>query len=254
MDGRSALPQRIVPDGCAELILNLDQPLEAFQDGVWQAQPRLFFAGQITGPLLLRPAGAVRVMGIGFHPHGAARLFAHPMHELRGRFAPIEELSRPLFRDLARALDSPQPFAALETALLAAAGRTPAPDLRVAEAVRRLDCRPATDLGQLASGLGLSLRQLERRFRAAVGLSPRLFGSIRRFHRVFRLLDSASPNWAGAAVACGYYDQSHLIRDCRSFSESTPAVLLSADGDLARHFYQREAASRLYNTAVRRPA
>ena len=54
-DAHAAPPQRVVPDGHAELILNLAEPFEYCDDsGRWHRQPRLFFAGQIRGPLLLR--------------------------------------------------------------------------------------------------------------------------------------------------------------------------------------------------------
>src|ERR1051325_3955305 len=71
--------QRVVPDGRAEMIFNLKEPFEAFVDGEWRRQPRSFFAGQITGPLLLRPSGPAKILGIRFRPHGAACLFGPGM-------------------------------------------------------------------------------------------------------------------------------------------------------------------------------
>ena len=50
--------QRVVPDGSPELIVNLGRPFETVVDGTWRPQPQVFVAGQLTGPLLLRPAGA----------------------------------------------------------------------------------------------------------------------------------------------------------------------------------------------------
>lgn len=174
-DGEGAVPQRVVPDGHSELILNWGQPFEAFAAGRWIGQPRCFLAGQIAGTLLLRPSGAARMLGVGFHPHGAARLLAHPMHELSGRFTPVEDLSQSLSRHLSRALESPDPIAAVEDALLTAENTTRG-DPVVAEAVRRIVVtRGAADLGTLAWELCLSTRQLERRFDAAVGLRPKLF-------------------------------------------------------------------------------
>ncbi len=248
LDGADRTPQRVVPDGHAELIVNWEHPFEAFEAGSWQRQPGIFLAGQIAGPLLLRPNGRARMMGIGFHPHGAASLLATPMQETSGRFTPIEDLSLTLSRDLRRAAESADPVAAIEGALLGAAGRARQPDPLIAEAIRQFSAERAPDLAVLAKNLGLSTRQLERRFNATVGLPPKLFGRIQRFSRVFRVLDQPFRNWAETAIACGYYDQAHLIRDCRDFSGATPAVLLAGDGDLARHFYERYSVSRLYNT------
>jgi AraC-like DNA-binding protein len=251
-DGQGAAAQRVVPDGHSELILNWGQPFEAFEAGHWRGQPRCFLAGQIDGPLLFRPAGPARMLGIGFHPHGAGNVFPQPMHELSGRFTPVEDLSVALSRNLNRALESPDPVAAIEAALLSAANASRGTDLLIAEVVRRIIlANGATDLAALAQELGLSLRQLERRFLAAVGLGPKLFCRIQRFNNVFGVMGQPSCNWVETAVACGYYDQAHLIRDCKDLSGATPAILLAKDADLARHFYLQYSVSHSSNTRCR---
>ena len=175
------------------------------------------------------------------------------MHELSGRFTPVEELSPTLSRDLNHALESPDPIAAIEAALLSAGDTSKGGDLLVAEAVRRIIlAKGGSDLGALARELGLSIRQLERRFHSTVGLPPKLFCRIERFSNVFRVLGQQSRNWVETAFACGYYDQAHLIRDCKSLSGNTPAILLADEADLARHFYLRFGLSHSSNTARRR--
>jgi AraC-like DNA-binding protein len=235
-DGEDRAPQRVVPDGRSELILNWGEPLESLAGGEWRGQPRCFFAGQIDGPLLLRPKGPAKMLGIGFHPHGASRVLAPPMHELSGRFTRVDELSQSLARELNRALESPEPVAAVEAALVASE-RKPH-DVLIAGAVRRITiARGACDLGVLAREMGMSVRQLERRFQSAVGLPPKLFCRMQRFNGVFQVMEQQPCDWAEAALECGYYDQAHLIRDCKSLSGRTPAILLDEDADLARHFY-----------------
>jgi AraC-like DNA-binding protein len=250
-DGQDAAPQRVVPDGQSEMILNWGRPFEAFHLGQWQGQPRCFLAGQIDGPLLLRPDGPAKMLGIGFLPHGVRNVLPQPMHELSGRFTPVEDLSRSLSSNLNRALESADPIAAVEAALLSALKNSRDADLLVAEAVRRIILhKGATDLAALARELGLSIRQLERRFLAAVGLPPKLFCRIQRFNNVFQVLGQPSRNWVETAIACGYYDQAHLIRDCKDLSGSTPQSLLGEDADLARHFYLRFGMSHSSNTAA----
>jgi AraC-like DNA-binding protein len=248
-DGESRAPQRVVPDGHPELICNWGQPFEAFEAGEWRAQPRCFLAGQIDGPLFLRPAGPAKMLGIGFDAHGAANLFQQPMRELSGRFTPVEDLSRALSRNLNRALESSDPVRAVEAALLSVTQS--GGDFLIAEAVRRIDlANGALDLASLARDLGLSIRQLERRFLATVGLAPKIYCRIQRFKKVFGVIGQTACNWVETAVACGYYDQAHLIRDCKEFSGNTPAALLSEDADLARHFYLRFGMSHSSNTGV----
>jgi len=249
-NGEDIAPQRVVPDGRSELILNWCQPFEALKDGRWSGQPRCFLAGQIDGPLLLRPEGPAKILGIGFHPHGAASLFPQPMRELSGRFTPVEDLSLGLACDLERVLESPDPIGAVEAALLTAK-RLPG-DVLVAEAIRRIvRARGVSDLAAMSRDLGIGIRQLERRFHDVVGMPPKLFCRIERFNTVFRVLGQRSHKWVETAIDCGYYDQAHLIRDCKSITGTTPSALLSEDADLARHFYQRSSLSHSSNTLRR---
>jgi len=250
----AAPPQRVIPDGRAELILNFGHPFEAFTNGAWRPQPRCFLAGQIDGPLLLRPRGRTKMLGICFHPHGAASLFAGPMHELNGTFTPIGDLSPRLARDLDHAVESLDPIPAVERVLLVSLSGC-AGDVLVAEAARRITTtRGAADVAALARSLSLSTRQLERRFQSAVGLSPKLFANMQRFNAVFRVLEENPANWVETALACGYYDQAHLIRDCKRFAGITPSRLLDEDGDLARYFYLDAVMSHSSNTPARRLA
>jgi AraC-like DNA-binding protein len=44
-----------------------------------------------------------------------------------------------------------------------------------------------------------------------------------RFKQVYKLIEtSTDSSWADVAVACGYYDQSHLINEFRHFTGSSP--------------------------------
>jgi len=96
------------------------------------------------------------------------------------------------------------------------------------------------ETSELAFTCGLSTRQLQRRFKAEVGIGPKLLARIQRFQRIFWALES-SPEWVQVALQCGYYDQAHLIRDFRDFSGAAPAALLAPGTDLAFHFLQSAA-------------
>jgi AraC-like DNA-binding protein len=71
---------------------------------------------------------------------------------------------------------------------------------------------------------GLSPRRFIRLFSDEVGLTPKSFCRIRRFQRAVALLHEAEEiDLAGAALACGYYDQSHMIHDFQDFAGLSPA-------------------------------
>jgi AraC-like DNA-binding protein len=231
--------QRVVPDGTCELILNFAQPFENWCDDEWRLQPRRFLAGQITGPLLLRPGAPARMLGISFQPHGAGRLLGIPMVEATGRIVEVTDLAPGLARELEPVCEASSVSAQTAQVDAALAGwerRYGRRDGLVEAAVARLACGGATpDIAALAGTLGISLRQLERRFQSAVGLGPKHFARMCRFQRVFHVIEEQRPGWANAAAECGYYDQAHLVRDFNEFAGYAPSALL-AGGDLARHF------------------
>lgn len=107
-------------------------------------------------------------------------------------------------------------------------------DPLVMEACRRVSAatggRPLS-VSALAAALGVSERQLLRRFRAAVGYGPKTLARVLRF-RAFLDAAWAQPappvDLARLAAEAGYADQSHLTRDCRAFAGTTPSQLLAA--------------------------
>jgi transcriptional regulator GlxA family with amidase domain len=92
---------------------------------------------------------------------------------------------------------------------------------------------------------GIGRRQLERRFLHEVGVSPALLAGIFRFRRVFDAIerDSARP-WTDAAIAAGYFDQSHLIRDFRRFVGCTPGEFIAATPSLAMALVEMSQTSK----------
>jgi len=67
--------------------------------------------------------------------------------------------------------------------------------------------------------LGLGRRQLERRCRAVLGVGPKQFQRIVRFHRALSMAVAGGPSrLTSVALDAGFYDQSHLARDARTLA------------------------------------
>src|SRR5882762_5956498 len=97
-DGTVREPRRVVPDGRTEIILNFARPFAQLTPKGWRTQRKHFFAGQITGPLMLRPTGTYETIGIRLKPAGARSLFGGPLSEMTDRMAPLS----PAFRKISR--------------------------------------------------------------------------------------------------------------------------------------------------------
>ena len=79
----------------------------------------------------------------------------------------------------------------------------------------------------VARRVGLSQRRFIQVFTAEVGLTPKLYCRVRRFQRAREMVrNTLAPDWTRVAVECGYFDQSHLIRDFHAFSGLSPGDYL----------------------------
>ena len=91
-----------------------------------------------------------------------------------------------------------------------------------------LDGAPLADAGvaAVARALGLGERQLERRFLARVGVTPKAWATLRRFERAVTLARALPTTpLTNVALDAGYYDQSHFIRDVRRRAGQPPSRL-----------------------------
>jgi transcriptional regulator GlxA family with amidase domain len=80
----------------------------------------------------------------------------------------------------------------------------------------------------MATDSRLSTRQFERRFLAQVGVSPKLYARIIRFNAALdHKLRCPSRAWSRVANDQDYYDQMHLVHDCRAFTGESPSQFLA---------------------------
>jgi AraC-like DNA-binding protein len=60
-------------------------------------------------------------------------------------------------------------------------------------------------------------------FRDQLGAPPKRLGRVFRLQRAIKLIgQSNQPRWAELALDCGYFDQSHMIREFRQLAGCTP--------------------------------
>ena len=245
-------PQRIVPDGRCELIVHAGEPYaEVDTRGKARTQSRVVFAGQVTRPLHLRAPASACVIGVRFHPAGARPFLDRSVREATDARVPLDQMwigaGSALGRDVVACKGMAQRVALVQAFVQERIDACiEPPDPLVDACVARIEatCGDA-DIPSLASDAGLSRRQLERRFADVVGVGPALLASIFRFRSVFDLLerDHARP-WTEAALAAGYYDQSHFIREFRRFVGCTPTEFVAEAQGLS------EALARKQDVAI----
>jgi AraC-like DNA-binding protein len=265
---------RGLPSPWLTLIVTLDDPLtisEHPDPHQPASQYQVLVGGLHTVPALVTHDGRQSGIQLGLTPLGARALLGLPAGELAtldlegdevlGRFA--AEL-----QDRVRAAGSwADRFAVLDGLLAARAGLTgavltgavppgpprpfgrPGPfprhtgpmDARhlIAPEVTQawqtlLATRGAVSVADLAEETGWSLRHLDNRFRAEIGLTPKAAARVIRFDRARRMLmrrvsQGGPPALADLAAAGGYYDQAHLAREFRGLAGCPPSHWLAEE-------------------------
>ena len=230
-------PQPILPDGCAELILNLRDPFEELHEGAWQKQPVRFLYGQLTKAIQLRPTGATAIVGVRFQPWGVYRLFGP--HAVRAdERSPLAEIDATWDEAMEKTLVGNDPVDALPMVIAALEDRSTKPiEPTLLWFIQALQAVKTGPLDPLKADAALSERQLERRFLAAVGLRPKLFARIIRLRRLIDLLHAGdTKGFAALAHAAGYFDQAHFNRDLKAFAGMAPRAYFKQELVLPEYF------------------
>jgi AraC-like DNA-binding protein len=206
----SGILQRIPPDGCPELIIHLGDPYEEEREaGVFERQPRVIFAGQMTRPLCLRASGPVVCAGLRFEPDGAAGWFGSAMKLATDlRMDATGRIDASNARDLEAAISLLQD---LVGAAIAACGSRLDPEIRA-------DVRRQQEGAAPAAPDPAERRRMQRLYLKLVGVPPQMLQSIFRFRRVFdRAAEANGGSWLNVALDAGYFDQPQMARDFRRF-------------------------------------
>lgn len=80
------------------------------------------------------------------------------------------------------------------------------------------------NLENVASRYGFTARYLQKLFLQYTGLTPKLYHKINRFQKSLRLVSKKDLSLTSIAYECGYFDQSHFIRDFKSFTGLLPSA------------------------------
>jgi AraC-like DNA-binding protein len=222
----------LIPDGTAIAGFRFGGHACAVDDGGVVRMPDASFAGVRDRARRMRTSAGGGVVLASFRPGAAAAFFRAPQHELFGDTVPLDVLAP---RDavaetgerIRDARDHASRVALFEGFLLARldAARV---DPLVAEASRRVASDPAgVRVAALARALGLSQDRLEKRFRRAVGATPKQLASIVRLRRAVDAY-RAGGTLTRTALDAGYFDQSHFNRAFRAATGLTPRAFFGA--------------------------
>ncbi len=238
---------RAFASGCIEVMFNIGE-------GRWQVEqendfiitPRIELWGQIIKPLRFKSIGKNLMLGVRFFPHTATYFLHNSIEQFNDRifdFAVITGNDAGILHSKLIETSSLQHrIKLLESFLLnmlAKAEKKRNKSLLIHSIMQELRRDDFFDnIENVASAYGITARYLQKLFVQHTGLSPKLYCKINRFQNSLLLIAKQNATLTSVAYDCGYFDQSHFIREFKLFTGSTPsacdvqnssAILISPD-------------------------
>jgi len=227
------LLDRIIPTCRYGLIFTYGDSSESKQmyQSNYSVNPSGLIASLTHYPVLVKSQGKRGVFGVRLKPHTVKMLLKVPAVEITNHTLSIQEIlgseGQRLTDQIINASGTDERIRIIESFL---AFRLLNGSKNDNQAVKHAIWRIRQSLGNivlrdLSEECNVSERQLQRLFLQHVGVSPKFFARTVRINHVFDLLKISNDRlWHDIVFHCGYFDQSHFIKEFKEFSGVTPEV------------------------------
>jgi AraC-like DNA-binding protein len=216
----------VQPDGYAEIIFHFGTGCSIFHNGIFQQLPSPFMMGLLNQPAIFQAKADLEIIGIRCFPwtvfdllglpsgNDGLRTFEHPIAGLQPALARCIHTGR---------IDEVQ--AVLKQYFLDARSGVAADSMLHKAGLAMREANGAMPVSRVAAAAHATVRTLERNFKQSSGYSVKDVSGLIRFEQVRnRLWHYPACNLAGLAHELGYADQSHLSREFKRYSGTTPGA------------------------------
>ncbi|WP_420315711.1 AraC family transcriptional regulator [Ekhidna sp.] len=232
--------ERLLPDGCQTLIIDLTETPKRIFDNIdltdKQVCKRYWFSGA-RSELLTIDAGGVNssMLVVNFTFTGAYQFIHHPSEQTKSQVIDADVFFQSQIDSLRDELLNTEnidtKFTVTEGFLTKRLLNQGPPDA-ILNASNLIASNPQTGtLKWISDNSGYSQKHFISLFKKYVGLSPKGFQKVMRFQKAIHDLETMqSINWTQLALDCGYYDQAHFINEFKAYSGFNPQQYLTEKG------------------------
>jgi len=216
----------VLPDSYAEIIFHFGSPCSSLTPEGPRPLPSPFLMGLLDQPVLFHAEAGLEIIGIRCFPwtvfdllglpagRDGVQTFEHPIAHLQTLLAASIQAGR-----------IEEAIAGVEQYFLAASKGIAQDSLLVKAGVAMRKAAGTLPVSGVAAAAHATVRTLERNFKQAAGHTVKDVSAVMRFEQVRnQLLIHPDSSLAGLAHELGYTDQSHLSREFKRFSGTTPAA------------------------------
>lgn len=220
---KEPLIDRVIPDGCMDIIFNLENT-SVDRGG--------FVVGLMNSPAVKSIKGVRNFLGVRFWPGGAIPFLNYSAADFTDEIVPLEffwkEEALTIHERICSENRPEERVKIVENKLISFKDKIDKDDQLISYTLQEIfKHKGVISIENLAGELGISQRHLSRKFKDWIGTNPKKFCNIIRFQNIINHLNQKEDvNWLEIALLTGYYDQSHLIREFKSFYGQTPSQLV----------------------------
>ncbi len=226
---------RSMADGCAEMVFHYHNTFDEVTDTGIVKQGHAMLQAQSQTYRRFVTYGSFGIFGVYLYPFALPHLFRVSAATASNHMPDLQTLlgaeGRLLEEQIMTAPCNQARVAILSTFLESKLKNAPLPPAIYAihHVIHAKELMPVNDM---AYHFNLSTRQLERKFNELAGFSPKMYTRIMRFQSALKQYDrDAGRTLTDIAYDCGYYDQSHFIRDFKSFSGYHPGIYFKGNAE-----------------------
>jgi AraC-like DNA-binding protein len=216
----------VLPDGYAEIIFYFGSTCSIPANEGLQLLPSPFLTGLLNEPVVFYAQNTLEIIGVRCYPwtvfdllglpagKDGVRIFEHPIALLQPALSKWMQAGK-----IEEAVMEVQQYFLNAHAQIA-------PDSMLFKAgIAMRKANGAIPVNQVAAAAHATVRTLERKFKQAAGHTVKDVSSLMRFEQVRnQLWGNPATNLAALAHELGYTDQSHLSREFKRYSGTTPAA------------------------------
>jgi len=220
--------ERILPVGLMELTFNLSGH-DFVIDGREILPTPVILVGCQSEHFVIDTSQPTTILSVLFKSGVALDMFGVSPKELHNQIISLADIwssgADSIYNQLMTSACVVERFHILEQMLIARLTLYRERHYAVEFALNALSTSAEVSIKQLQHDIALSPPRFIQVFKDEIGLTPKVFSRLQRFHRVLDTITfSDEINWADIALRCGYYDQSHLINDFQKFAGISPTA------------------------------
>jgi AraC-like DNA-binding protein len=216
----------VLPDGYAEIIFYFGSDCSISSNQGMQPLPSPFLTGLLNEPVIFYAQNILEIIGIRCYPWTVFDLLGLPAGKdgVRVFEHPIARLQSTL-NEWVQAGKIEEAVAEVQQYFLNAHSQIATDSMLFKAGVAMREANGSIPVNQVAAAAHATVRTLERKFKQAAGYTVKDVSSVMRFEQVRnQLWINPDTNLAGLAHELGYTDQSHLSKEFKRYSGTTPAA------------------------------